>query len=91
LSNSSRYVGVMYAGLLFFSQALYGIVYAVTRDSRLGWISVAADLNRIGDAIFSVPTRLQMPVSIAGVAVAALIIVSAVILEKRVRGVEVIA
>ena len=26
LSNSSRYVGVLYTGLLFFSQALYGIV-----------------------------------------------------------------
>jgi hypothetical protein len=81
----------MYAGLLFFSQALYGIVYAITRDSRLGWISVAGDLNRIGDAIFSVPTRLQMPVPIACVAVAALITLSAVILEKRVRGVEVVA
>ena len=46
LSNSSRYVGVLYAGLIFFSQALYGIVYAITRDSRLGWISIASDLDR---------------------------------------------
>lgn len=91
LSNSSRYVGVLYTGLLFFSQALYGIVYGITRNSQLGWISVAADLNRIGDAIFSVPSRLQMSVPIACVAVAALIIVSAAILEKRVRGVEVVA
>jgi ABC-2 type transport system permease protein len=91
LSNSSRYVGVLYTGLLFFSQALYGIVYGITRDSRFGWISVAADLNRIGDAVFNIPPRLQMSVPIACVAVAVLIIVSAVILEKRVRGVEVVA
>jgi hypothetical protein len=84
-------VGVLYTGLLFFSQALYGIVYGITRDSRFGWISVAADLNRIGDAVFNIPPRLQMSVPIACVAVAVLIIVSAVILEKRVRGVEVVA
>src|SRR5262245_34822668 len=87
LSNSSRYVGVLYTGLIFFSQALYGIVYAITRDSRLGWISIAAALNRIGDAIFNVPARLALPVPIATLAVVALIIVSGLILEKRVRGV----
>ena len=91
LSNSSRYVGVLYTGLLFFSQALYGIVFGVTRDSRLGWISPANDLNRIGDAIFRIPPRFQLSVWVACLAVAALIAVSAVILEKRVRGVEVVA
>jgi ABC-2 type transport system permease protein len=91
LSNSSRYVGVLYTGLIFFLQALYGIVFAITRDSRLAWISPAVDLNRIGDAIFSVPTRLQLSVPIACVVVVLLILASAVILEKRVRGVEVVA
>src|SRR5262249_31445567 len=91
LSNSSRYVGVLYTGLLFFSQALYGIVYAITRDSRLGVIAPAIALNRIGDAIFSSPTRVQLSVAAACVAVVVLILVSAVILEKRVRGVEVVA
>jgi ABC-2 type transport system permease protein len=91
LSNSSRYVGVLYTGLIFFSQALYGIVYAITRDSRLGWISPAIDLNRIGDAIFRVPARQQLSVWVACVAVAVLIAASSLILEKRVRGVEVVA
>src|SRR5262245_36646102 len=91
LSNSSRYVGVLYTGLLFFSQALYGIVFGVTRNSRLSWISPANDLNRIGDAIFRIPPRFQLSVWVACLAVAALIAVSAVILEKRVRGVEVVA
>jgi ABC-2 type transport system permease protein len=91
LSNSSRYVGVLYTGLIFFSQALYGIVYAITRDSGLGWISPAIALNRIGDAIFRVPARQQLSVLVAGVAVAVLIALSAMILEKRVRGVEVVA
>src|SRR5256885_11124216 len=33
LSNSSRYVAVLYAVLLFFTQAIYGVMYAVTRSS----------------------------------------------------------
>ncbi len=91
LSNSSRYVAVLYTGLIFFSQALYGIVFGVTRDSRLGWISMPANLNRIGDAIFNLPSRFQLSVVAASIAVAVLLVVAAVILEKRVRGIEVVA
>jgi ABC-2 type transport system permease protein len=91
LSKSSRYVGVLYAGLIFFSQALYGIVFGITRDSRLAWMSVASDLAQIGDAIFRLPLRFKMSVPVAFLVVVALVVVSGLILEKRVRGVEVVA
>jgi ABC-2 type transport system permease protein len=91
LSNSSRYVGILYAGLIFFSQAIYGVVYAVTRDSSLSWMSVAFDLNQLGDAIFRLPLRYSTPLPVAVFAVAALIAASAVVLERRVKGVEVVA
>ena len=91
LSKSSRYVGVLYAGLIFFSQALYGIVYGITRDSRFAWMSVASDLAQIGDAIFRLPLRFKMSVPVAFLVVVALVVVSGLILEKRVRGVEVVA
>jgi ABC-2 type transport system permease protein len=91
LSKSSRYVGVLYAGLIFFSQAIYGIVYAITRDSRLAWMSVAADLAQIGDAIFRIPLRFKMPVPVAFLVIVALVVIAGLILEKRVRGVEVVA
>lgn len=91
LSKSSRYVGVLYAGLIFFSQALYGIVFGITRDSSLAWISVASDLNQIGDFIFRLPPRFRMSIAVAGLVIAGLIVVSGLILEKRVRGVEVVA
>jgi ABC-2 type transport system permease protein len=91
LSKSSRYVGVLYAGLIFFSQALYGIVYGITRDSRLAWISVASDLAQIGDAIFRVPLRFKMSLPVAALVLVALVVVAGLILDKRVRGVEVVA
>ncbi len=90
LSKSSRYVGVLYAGLIFFSQALYGIVYGITRDSRMAWMSVAADLNQIGDAIFRLQLRFQMSLAVACFVVVGLIVLSGLVLEKRVRGIEVV-
>jgi ABC-2 type transport system permease protein len=90
LSKSSRYVGVLYAGLMFFSQAIYGILYAVTRDSSLAWVSVASDLSLVGDAIFRIPLRTDASLPMAGLVIAALVVVSGIVLERRVRGVEVV-
>lgn len=90
LSRSSRYVGILYAVLIFFSQAVYGIVSAVSRDARLSSISLALDLSRIGDAMFGLPSRVRTPLPLAAVAIGLLIVASALILHRRVRGVEVV-
>lgn len=91
LSRSSRYVGVLYAGLIFFSQAVYGIVRNITRDSTMAWLSVPQDLQQIGDVIFRLPPRFHMPVWSAFVVIALLIAVSAGVLDRRVRGIEVVS
>ena len=91
LSRSSRYVGVLYAGLIFFSQAIYGIVRGITRDSTLAWLSVPLDLQQIGDVIFRLEPRFHMPIWSAFLMIALLIGASIAILERRVRGVEVVA
>lgn len=90
LSKSSRYVGVLYAALLFFSQAVYGILYGITRDSRLAWVSIVSDLAQIGDAMFQVRPRFDMPLPAAVAMIVLLIAVSAYVLDRRVRGTEVV-
>ncbi|MEQ1870388.1 MAG: ABC transporter permease subunit [Vicinamibacterales bacterium] len=90
LSKSSRFVGILYAVLMFFSRALGGIVYAVTRDRRLSWISVPADLSRIGDAIFGLPSRGEASIAVALIAIGVLAVGSVYVLQRRVRGVEVV-
>src|SRR4051794_36988908 len=42
LSNSSRYVGILYTALIFFTQALYGVLTFVTGSSRVSWVSFSA-------------------------------------------------
>jgi ABC-2 type transport system permease protein len=91
LSKSSRYVGVLYAGLIFFSQAVYGIVRGITRDTSFAWLSLPLDLQQIGDVVFRIPPRFNMPIWASFLVIALLIAASAAVLERRVRGIEVVA
>ena len=91
LSKSSRYVGILYAAVIFFTQAIYGVLYAVTRSTALSWISFSANLTQIGDVIFRQPLKYDTPWPVSLLMIVALIVVSGVILERRVRGVEVVA
>ena len=91
LSNSSRYVGILYSALIFFTQAIYGVVYLVTRSSALSFISVSANLTQIGDVIFRLPPTYDTPWIVSIAVIALLIGLSALVLERRVRGVEVVA
>ena len=52
LSKSSRYVGILYSGILFFTAAIYGAMLAITGDTSLSWLSVGSNLQQIVDIIF---------------------------------------
>jgi len=91
LSNSSRYVGILYAGVIFFSSAIYGVLYAVTRSTQFSWISFPANLEQIGNVIFRQPLRYETPWPVSLFMIVLGIVLSGVILERRVRGVEVVA
>jgi ABC-2 type transport system permease protein len=91
LSNSSRYVAILYAAVIFFSQAVYGVLYAVTRSTSFSWLSFSTNLSQIGDIIFRQPQRYDTPWPVALLMIVLLVVLSGVILERRVRGVEVVA
>ena len=91
LSKSSRYVGILYAAVIFFTQAVYGVLYAVTRSTTLSWLSFSANLKQIGDVIFRQKLEYDTPWPVSLLMIVLLVAVSGVILERRVRGVEVVA
>ena len=91
LSKSSRFVGVLYAGLIFFTAALFNAVRGVTRKDWLMWLSPSDVMEQLGDVIFRLPPRFDMPVWLAAVVVLLLIGGSAWVLERRVRAVEVVS
>lgn len=90
LSKSSRYVGILYAAVIFFSSAMYGVLTAVTRSSALSWISFSASLAQVGNVIFRQPLKYDTPWLVSLLVIVALVVLSAVILERRVRGIEVV-
>ncbi len=91
LSKSSRYVAILYAAVLFFTQAVYGVLYAVTRSTSLSWLSFSANLAQIGDVIFRQPLKYDTPWPVSLLMIVGIVAGSAVILERRVRGVEVVS
>ncbi len=90
LSKSARFVGIMYAGVIFFTQALFGVVFAVTRNSGFSWMAVSSNLMQVGDLIFRLPGRFQASGWVTTLALAVTLALAAFILERRVRGVEVV-
>jgi len=90
LSKSARFVSVMYAGLFFFTTALFQALRGITGTSRFAWISPSASLEQLGDVIFRLQPRYQLAAPIAAVTVLVLIAGSILILMRRVRGVEIV-
>jgi ABC-type transport system involved in multi-copper enzyme maturation permease subunit len=91
MSRSSRFVGVMYAGLIFFTAAMYAAIRATTGSSAFAWLSPSDCLEMIANAIFRMPSGYGVPVWVAFASILGLIVGSIVILERRVRGVEIVS
>ena len=91
LSKSTRYVAILYTGAIFFTEAIYGVLRLVTGSSRVAWVSVTGNLDQVSDLIFRQPLRYETPVIVSILVLAALLAVSVSVLERRVKGVEVVA
>jgi ABC-2 type transport system permease protein len=90
MSKSRRFVSVMYAGIVFFTAAMYQVLRGITGTTAWAWISPEDVLDALGGAIFRATGPPPIPVSVAALTVFVLIAGSIVILERRVRGVEVV-
>ena len=90
LSTSARYVAILYAGALLFTEAVFATLGAIMGGTGLAWVSFSANLAQVGDVIFRMAPRYDTPWLVSAGVVLALIGASMVVLERRVRGVEVI-
>jgi hypothetical protein len=90
LSKSSRYVGILYAGIIFFTAAIYGAMLAITGSTKLSYLSLTANLTQVMDVIFRLKPRYATPWPVSLTVVIALVVLSISVLERRVRGVEVV-
>ncbi len=90
LSKSSRFVAVMYAGLIFFTAALFQAIRGITGKSAFAWLSPTDLLEQLGDVIFRIEPRYDLPPAVAVGAILVLIVGALFVLDRRVRGVEIV-
>jgi len=90
LSKSSRYVGILYAGIIFFTLAIYGVMMAITGSTKLSYLSVTASLAQVMDVVFRIKPRYATPWPVSLTVIVGLVVLSISVLERRVRGVEVV-
>ena len=91
LSKSRRFVAVMYAGIIFFTAAMYQVLRAITGSRTWAVISPGEMLDVIANTIFRSRAESAVPVYLAIIVVFVIIGAAMLILERRIRGVEVVA
>ena len=90
LSKSRRFVAVMYAALIFFTQAMYQALSGIT--STRAWVVISPEdvLDVVAAVIFRSQAAPAVPMWAALLTIGVIIGLSLWILERRVRGVEVV-
>jgi ABC-2 type transport system permease protein len=91
LSKSRRFVAIMYAGVIFFTAAMYQALRGITNSRNWAVISPGEMLDVIANAIFRARAESPVPVYVAIIVVFVIIGLSILILERRIRAVEVVA
>jgi ABC-type transport system involved in multi-copper enzyme maturation permease subunit len=90
LSKSARYVAILYTGVIFFTSAMAGILFGITGSTRGAWVSIGMNLELVTDLMFKAKPSYEAPVMVSILILAGLVALSISVLERRVRGVEVV-
>lgn len=90
LSKSRWFVAVMYAGVAFFTQAVFGATRIATQSTSFSWLAVFGNLAQVGDVIFRLRPRYDTPPVVSALLLLALVGISALVLNRRIRAVEVV-
>jgi ABC-2 type transport system permease protein len=90
VSKSRWFVAVLYAGLAFFTQAVFAATRIATDSTAFSWIGLFANLAQIGDVIFRLTPRYTTPPVVSAVVLLAIIAASVVVLSRRIRAIEVV-
>ena len=90
LSKSRRFTALTFTGLFFFTTAMYQALQRITGSQLWALLSPRDLLSVIGDAAFRMPAQRAVPLWAALLAAMVIIGISVAVLEKRIRGVEVV-
>jgi ABC-2 type transport system permease protein len=90
LSRNSRFAGLVFFAVYFFSESVYGLLRVISRDTNWAFCSLKNNYLRVGEAFFGLDSRYNMPVWPSILVLACLMVASFLLLYWRIRPVEVI-
>jgi ABC-type transport system involved in multi-copper enzyme maturation permease subunit len=90
LSKNRRFAGVLLFLIYFGSDVAYAVFHEIFRRPELGWLSIRANLQQVGAAVFGAAPPLDAPWPVSALILAVLAGVAVFFLFKRIRSVEVI-
>ena len=67
------------------------VLSGITASTRSAWISLSANLENVTDVMFRQTPRYETPALVSVLVLIGLVVLSISVLERRVRGVEVVA
>ena len=91
LSKSTRYVAVLYTGVIFFTEAMRGVLTFITGSTAVAWVSIPANLEQVTDALFRLEPSYATPLVVSALVLVGVVVLSVSVLERRVRGVEIVS
>ena len=90
LSKNTRYVIILIIASYIFSDALFGILHETFRVPAMALFSIRANLQQAGAFLFGQRLPFRVPVVWSFVVLAGICALSALVLNRRIRGAEVI-
>lgn len=90
LSKNRRYVAILTFGVYLFSDILFGIFFGIFRSPYFSLFSLKANIQQVGAALFHQKPPYSVPWVFSLVILCGIGVLAAVVIQKRVRGVEIV-
>ncbi|MCJ7610627.1 MAG: hypothetical protein MUP19_00060, partial [Candidatus Aminicenantes bacterium] len=90
LSRNGRAVSLLIFGVYLFSDMLFNILYGIFHNPYLGLLSMRTNLKLAAAPLFGLKPPLNLPWGYSYVLLTVVIVLSALVLAKKVKGVNVI-
>jgi ABC-type transport system involved in multi-copper enzyme maturation permease subunit len=90
LSKNSRYVMILVFMVYLFSHILYGILQSIFKTPYMALFSIRENIDQVGALVFAQKPAHPVPVLWSCLVLAGICGLSAIVLHRRIRGVEVI-
>jgi ABC-type transport system involved in multi-copper enzyme maturation permease subunit len=89
VSKDRRYAAVLIFGIYYFSDILSGILFGIFRERDLFLFSLKVNLSQIGAMMFGQSPKLDAHWIFSFFILGSICVIAAVILSKKIRGIEV--